>query len=488
MSESIAPDLDLLMERIRAELTGGGNRREQAQEPPAVMTLVSPGLHRYRFGEFAGLDNESFVRSAYLAVLGREPAEMDRLVTLHRLEAGQTGRALLLRELLSSDEGRLHGSTVTGLPLRAALERLRHNRASRMLRVVARLARNSPQIADYMRRLAAQSATAEHLALRALASADAAKHMVETTTATRRSEVEAWAASHTVERTSALERMLTAQRQQATAQLNELARTQAELQRRMSEQWRGLVDQKLRLELLLNDVRRRLPEQLDAQQLTRLVDEEHHLLDALCLTLADRYRGSRNDIKQHQAGYVPEIERAAAATGRGVVIDLGCGRGEWLELLRDQGLTAFGYDANRLMVEESRSHGLDARQGEALEGLTSLPNDSASAITGLNFVEHLSFADVVRLLDLALRVLRPGGLLLLETANPGNLLVATEQFHLDPTHRSLFPAELLAFVAEARGFTCVETRFSDSTAPAETEELRQRLNAPVEYCILGWKA
>ncbi|HVX57316.1 MAG TPA: hypothetical protein VHA37_06290, partial [Candidatus Saccharimonadales bacterium] len=132
MNDSTPPDLDVLMERIRAELKNGMAEPDRQLHGAATAVVAAtalgaePPTRRYRLGEFVRLDNESFVRNAYLAVLGREPSELDRLATLHRLESGQTGRASLLRELLASDEGRLYGSKIANLQLRAAVERLRY--------------------------------------------------------------------------------------------------------------------------------------------------------------------------------------------------------------------------------------------------------------------------------------------------------------------------------------------------------------------------
>jgi SAM-dependent methyltransferase len=125
-----------------------------------------------------------------------------------------------------------------------------------------------------------------------------------------------------------------------------------------------------------------------------------------------------------------------------------------------------------------------------------MPDASLAAITGFHFIEHLPFTEVIRLLDEALRLLRPGGVIILETPNPGNLLMASDRFYVDPTRRRPLPAELMTFAAETRGFTRVETKFVNvppGGSPNSGESplmlvLRERIYAALEYAVIGWKA
>jgi O-antigen chain-terminating methyltransferase len=133
-------------------------------------------------------------------------------------------------------------------------------------------------------------------------------------------------------------------------------------------------------------------------------------------------------------------------------LDLGCGRGEWLEVLGDSGFDAIGVDLNEGMLAACQERGLKGQLGDALSTLKELPSESLALVSAFHLVEHLPFEAVQILVQEALRVLVPGGLLVLETPNSENLTVGTSSFYLDPSHLRPLPAALLEFVAEHAGF------------------------------------
>src|SRR5262249_52921207 len=150
--------------------------------------------------------------------------------------------------------------------------------------------------------------------------------------------------------------------------------------------------------------------------------------------------------------YLRLVREAGFGTAAAPVIDIGCGRGEWLEALRDNGLIGKGIEINRVFIDMCRGRGFEVIEGDAIENLKAMPNDYAGVITSIHLVEHLPFERVIALLDEARRVLRPGGLLVLETPNPENLAVGSRSFYVDPTHRNPLPPETLRWFVEARGF------------------------------------
>jgi SAM-dependent methyltransferase len=166
----------------------------------------------------------------------------------------------------------------------------------------------------------------------------------------------------------------------------------------------------------------------------------------------DLHRGSHELIQSRLGVYLPFVRGVAQLHGDAVVTDLGCGRGEWLELLRNNGVAAQGVDLDADMLEACRALGLDVHQGDALECLKQLPDNSQSVVSGFHIAEHLPFEVLQALVTEALRVLRPGGLLILETPNPENLAVGTSGFYMDPTHERPLPPPLLAFLPEFHGF------------------------------------
>lgn len=166
----------------------------------------------------------------------------------------------------------------------------------------------------------------------------------------------------------------------------------------------------------------------------------------------DRHRGSRNLIKSRLRAYQPFLDPLRAAVAPATAIDLGCGRGEWLELLGELGFDARGVDLDEGMLEACREHGLRAEHADAIQSLRALPEASMALVSAFHVVEHIPFDALRTLVTEALRVLKPGGLLIMETPNPENLVVGSSSFYQDPTHQRPIPPELLRFVTEFTGF------------------------------------
>ena len=176
-----------------------------------------------------------------------------------------------------------------------------------------------------------------------------------------------------------------------------------------------------------------------------------------------RMRGSRADVLERQRPYVADFEEAAP------VLDVGCGRGEFLSLLREAGIEAAGVDRDPDMVELCRADGLEVEQGDAIAHLESLADESLGGVFAAQIVEHLRPAPLVRLLELACAKLRPGGILVAETMNPLSL-VAFKNYFADLTHAQPLVPETLVLLARQAGFGSTELRFLHP--PPEHERLR----------------
>lgn len=174
--------------------------------------------------------------------------------------------------------------------------------------------------------------------------------------------------------------------------------------------------------------------------------------DSFYRAFEDRYRGSRETIKSRLGAYISFIKPLASLYRPTTAIDLGCGRGEWLELLGEIGFDAWGVDLDAGMLAACRERGLNVQEADALKTLQALPTDSAALVSAFHVVEHMAFGEVRSLVREALRVLQPGGLLILETPNPENLAVGACHFYMDPSHERPVPAELLSFTVEHAGF------------------------------------
>jgi SAM-dependent methyltransferase len=201
----------------------------------------------------------------------------------------------------------------------------------------------------------------------------------------------------------------------------------------------------------------------------------------------ERFRGSPEEIARGQSFYL-EFVRGAP----GPVLDVGCGRGEFLGLLRTAGIPASGIESNPVSVEACRRAGLEVESGDVFDRLAGRAAGTLGAVVAFQVVEHWPPEAIFRFLQEARRVLAPGGVLVAETVNADSLS-ALRAFYLDPTHVRPVPAQALAFLAEAAGFGDLRVEYR-SPLPA-TERLEEhspnekRLNAllfgPQDYALIG---
>ncbi len=173
--------------------------------------------------------------------------------------------------------------------------------------------------------------------------------------------------------------------------------------------------------------------------------------------IEERHRGSRELIRARLNAYRPFVDPLLRFYPDAAALDLGCGRGEWLEVLGEAGFLAQGVEVDPGMLQACKERGLRVKQGEGGAFVATLPDESLAVVSAFHVVEHIAFDELREWVRQAMRVLRPGGLLILETPNPENILVATSSFYLDPTHRRPIPPELLTFVVEYYGFARVRT-------------------------------
>jgi SAM-dependent methyltransferase len=204
-----------------------------------------------------------------------------------------------------------------------------------------------------------------------------------------------------------------------------------------------------------------------------------------------RMRGDSAEIRARQREYVNDFRDSAP------VLDLGCGRGEFLVLLRDAGIDARGVDANADMVAFARGEGLAVEQADALAAVEALEDGSLGGVFAAQLLEHLPPSGLVRLLELAAAKLRPGGVLVAETINPLSPL-ALRNYFADLTHAQPLVPETLELLARQAGFTEVEKRFLNEpeerlTVPADpvlarnVTLLNELIFAPLDYAILARK-
>ena len=172
----------------------------------------------------------------------------------------------------------------------------------------------------------------------------------------------------------------------------------------------------------------------------------------------DQFRGSREDISARLESYLPVFAGAAD------VLDIGCGRGEFLELLAGAGIRARGIDLNHEMAELCRSRGLDVTEADAVGYLSTLPDASLGGIFAAQVVEHLQPGYLLRFLELAFHKVRPGGRIVLETLNPACWVAFFDSYIRDITHVWPLHPETLKYLVLASGFTRADLEYRSPVA------------------------
>lgn len=266
----------------------------------------------------------------------------------------------------------------------------------------------------------------------------------------------------------------------------------------LQKRWESMVARERRYESQVNDVRSTLSVMQRATQTLRRELEERRgteppearqqhrtpgpppvrsSLDSYkYVGFEDQFRGSRQEIRERVAAYVPLFE------GAGDVLDVGCGRGEFLDLLRERGISARGVDLNHEMAAICRERGLDATAGDALTYLLAQRDASLGGLFAAQVVEHLEPDYLMRLLDVAYHKLRPGSRIILETINTACWYAFFASYIRDLTHvRPLHP-ETLQYLAVASGFQRVEIRYS---APFPDESKLQPIPTSVPRSAAG---
>lgn len=236
--------------------------------------------------------------------------------------------------------------------------------------------------------------------------------------------------------------------------------------------------------------------------------ESRRRFDALYLAFENRFRGTREDITERLRINLDVVASTLAQVGTiaGVavpganpkvtypIIDLGCGRGEWLELLRSQGHAALGVDLNSYFVQECADRDLPVVQSDAVEFLRRLPAGSVAMVTGFHIIEHLPLATLLDLIAETHRVLARGGTALFETPNCKNLTVGAANFHCDPTHQNPVFPETAQFLMKHLGFAQARIDYRlpvdgspfDQNQPSQSV-LHQLLYGPRDYAVIGTK-
>jgi 2-polyprenyl-3-methyl-5-hydroxy-6-metoxy-1,4-benzoquinol methylase len=202
---------------------------------------------------------------------------------------------------------------------------------------------------------------------------------------------------------------------------------------------------------------------------------------------SERFRGSEEEIRNAQNFYRPWFE------GRENVLDIGCGRGEFLHLMREMNVPATGIDLSPESVAECRLKGFTAETADLFEFLSNAPDGEFDGIFCSQVVEHLDPFRLPRMVSLCAEKLARGGVIAIETPNPDCLAILATFFYLDPTHTRPVPSPLLDFYLTEAGFSEIEVHPRSPAADIFPELLelpeavRNRFFGAMDYAIIGRK-
>lgn len=547
MLENAGADLkvDALMYAIRdavaqqqRSVTGPAN----GNHTPGSLSLqpeFTPSVdQQYHVNDLLRFHGADFVRNSYLALLLREPDEIGMAQHLEALASGRLNKIDILASLHSSPEGRQTNVKLSGVAVPSTFRRLGRvplvGYVIRLMTAVARLpltlkhqnqfefyvcsqlqrvvdhqnqfqrdakellSQISEQIREGTQRSTEQQEALE-LSLqqyeRLYVQQEQLRNVVEDGLARSREFDEA--STKLIEQLSAETRQLIHQLQTLSQQQGDLLTSSDQLRSdvgnlvvQQRETSSAVTTQQRRVDVLLEQVRRNTPASEDS--FTKFATHEaDHLLDGLYAAFEDQFRGDSSEVSRRLEVYLPFLKGAQISKD---VLDVGCGRGEWMQLLKSEGIECQGVDRNRVFIEQCQKAGLNVIEADASQYLRRLPSESLSCVTSFHLVEHLPFVELISLFDEVFRIVKPGGLVILETPNPENFMVGSCNFYADPTHRNPIPNQTLQFLVEQRGFETIDVlklRPWDEAKLEGDSELVRRFNeyfyAAPDYGIIAKK-
>ena len=253
--------------------------------------------------------------------------------------------------------------------------------------------------------------------------------------------------------------------------------------------------------------RRPEPEDSPPARLTKWPRPARRTGGAAYLAFEDLHRGTRDEIKRRQSVYLPFFQLSVGP--QAPLLDLGCGRGEFLDLCREAGLPARGVDVNPAMAAFCREMGLDVAEADGLTYRRALPRGGLGGHPWLSqLIEHLSLDQLTELVALCAEKLAPGGVLIAETVNPQTLSTFAGAFYVDLTHNKPVHPEAARFLWRWAGLGEVQILYLSALTPEQkleplpggtgapgsagafnrnVDRLNQLIYGPLDYAVVGRK-
>jgi len=473
--------IDEIIQRVKDEV-GEASTTTPDGSSGGKSSRQEPGLEirgRYHIQELLSIDREALVTSVYRCLLRRAPDPAAENYS-KMLASGALTPVALIGKVRYSSEGRQVGTIVEGLLPRMAFYYLKKiPLLGSVLKVGWTLLRLPSITRDIDEDI---SSLRTGLSLKADSSELERKaDRAELERKADRVELERKASRADLERKADRSEVLAYRDAVRYAELY-FHRVSEELQAVLGEQKENLPT---------------APEQVELVH-ERVSALSAEVYDKLYLDFESLYRGTQQEVSDALTAYADLFASLGSTPGTPKrAIDLGSGRGEMLRYLGQQGYEAIGVDLNQLAVSSCVDEGLNAICADALTYLESLEPESVSLVTSLHMIEHLQTRDLLYLLQAALKVLKPGGMLLLETPNPRNLLVGSGDFYRDFTHnKPLFP-DTLRFLLDYFGYAQAETLFFEdagrqgrkpvSAGDVQFNDLSDYLEVSRDYAVVGYK-
>lgn len=482
------PDLDFqeLNRRIEAEVQRYRQDNKERALPAFNPSPAEMYDQPYIWMELIQLDDEPLIRAAYPTLLNRKAEKAEIQQGLTQLRSG-FDKFELLAALRYSPEGIAHNAEVHGL------RRARLKNRLRQIPIIGKLILSAYAVTLIEPRNRHVNARLDLLSRQNKLVQDglhAHKDMMQA-----QLELQQRLINDQQKYLQNQQRSLSEHHQAQHQQAEEFKRLEAELQQARN------VQQELRARLQHLE---RQPKQIavsaDSSTATTVatVEPQQHqsaVPDSFYLAFENRFRGDAETIRGRQSYYLPMLDEVEPLNSGLPLVDIGCGRGEWLQMLPER-FARVGIDLNSMNVEACHAQGLSAVQQDALIWLAKQPENSVAAVTAFHVIEHLTFEQFNVLLDECQRVLAPGGVVIFETPNPENLISAATHFYTDPTHLHPLPPAFTEFLVEFKGFEQVQIHrlnpIPREYALDEDSEVARRCDAlfygPQDYAVTASKS
>ena len=472
MSQEKTLSIDEIMQNVGKEVAHRGaydldktpatlspQRAPQISLEPVISFSQKSIYHR---DEFTVYDDLEFVEKAFIGILQRPADETGLSEYVHFLRNGGDKESILMI-LLSSDEAKKNAVVVTGLRWHRMLKRLRRilpnsryivHKIDKLDRFFAPWNRSNPALGH---QLSVQRAVNHHAQATSLY----------------------------------LEQHLQTYSEQAVLQAAQIKQLSMQVQVNQSD----LATSRGHTHSLLSRLEGGPPgDNLGPIKSSQL--NEQHKFDAFYLAFEDACRGTDEETSSKLQPYVPYIQQVVDQFGPLTsAVDIGCGRGEWLDLLRQLNIVAHGVDLNQVMIDHCLVQGHQVEQADALTWMQQQQPQSQQLVSSFHVIEHIPFNEYYLWFEQFSRILAPGGMLILETPNPENVLVGSHTFYHDPTHLNPITPTFLEFTAKFFGLQLLAIErlnpYPESAKVKGYDELTERVNGhlcgPQDFGLIAIK-